>query len=183
MRETGIRVDFITVDGGEGGTGAPPLEYSNSIGMPLREALAFVADCLTGFGLRQDIRIIASGKILTAFHVVKNIALGADLCNSARGMMLALGCVHSLVCNTNRCPTGIATQDPRLGGPLPHRPPESFAYLSAHRPVRDQALRSDLSLSGDGGPALGRGAGPVPADHGGGLRRCLCATRLPDPHR
>ncbi|HFE32094.1 MAG TPA: FMN-binding glutamate synthase family protein [Gammaproteobacteria bacterium] len=114
MRETGIRVDFITVDGGEGGTGAAPLEYSNSIGMPLREALAFVADCLTGFGLRQDIRIIASGKILTAFHVVKNIALGADLCNSARGMMLALGCVHSLVCNTNRCPTGIATQDSRL---------------------------------------------------------------------
>jgi len=114
MRETGIRLDFITVDGGEGGTGAAPLEYSNSIGMPLREALAFVADCLTGFGLKQDIRIIASGKILTAFHVVKNIALGADLCNSARGMMLALGCVHSLVCNTNRCPSGIATQDPRL---------------------------------------------------------------------
>jgi len=114
MNETGILVDFITVDGGEGGTGAAPLEYTNSIGMPLREALAFVADCLIGFGLRQHIRIIASGKVITAFHVVKNIALGADMCNSARGMMLALGCVHSLVCNSNRCPSGIATQDPKL---------------------------------------------------------------------
>ncbi len=114
MQETGILVDFITVDGGEGGTGAAPLEYSNSVGMPLREALAFVTDCLTGFGLKQHIRIIASGKIITAFHVVKNIALGADMCNSARGMMLALGCVHSLVCNSNKCPSGIATQDPQL---------------------------------------------------------------------
>ncbi|MDT8399207.1 MAG: FMN-binding glutamate synthase family protein [Pseudomonadales bacterium] len=114
MVETGILLDFITVDGGEGGTGAAPLEYANSVGMPLREALAFVDDCLTGFDLRQHIKVIASGKILTGFHLVKNLALGADLCNSARGMMLALGCVQSLVCNTNRCPTGVATQDPRL---------------------------------------------------------------------
>ena len=114
MVETGVFPDFITVDGGEGGTGAAPLEYSNSVGMPLREALAFVSDCLTGYGLRPHIRIIASGKILTGFHLVKNMALGADLCNSARGMMLALGCVHSLSCNTNRCPTGVATQNPSL---------------------------------------------------------------------
>ncbi|HHJ38816.1 MAG: glutamate synthase [Methylothermaceae bacteria B42] len=114
MVESGILPDFITVDGGEGGTGAAPLEYSNSVGMPLREALAFVVDCLTGYGLRSHIRVIASGKILTGFHLVKNLALGADLCNSARGMMLALGCVHSLTCNSNRCPTGVATQDPRL---------------------------------------------------------------------
>ncbi len=114
MVTTGILPDFITVDGGEGGTGAAPLEYANSVGMPLREALAFVDDCLTGFGLRASIRIIASGKILTGFHLVKNLALGADLCNSARGMMFALGCVHSLTCNTNRCPSGVATQDPRL---------------------------------------------------------------------
>lgn len=106
--------DFITVDGGEGGTGAAPLEYTNSVGMPLREALAFVDDCLTGFGLRQHIRIIVSGKILTGFHLVKNLALGADICNSARGMMLALGCVQSLTCNSNHCPTGVATQNPRL---------------------------------------------------------------------
>jgi glutamate synthase domain-containing protein 2 len=114
MVESGIMPDFITVDGGEGGTGAAPLEYTNSVGMPLREALAFVDDCLIGFGLREDIRIIASGKILTGFHLVKNLALGADLCNSARGMMLALGCIQSLSCNSNRCPTGVATQDPRL---------------------------------------------------------------------
>ncbi len=114
MVKTGIKPDFITVDGGEGGTGAAPLEYSNSVGMPLRDAIAFVADCLRGFGLRQDIKIIASGKIFTAFHLIRCLGLGADLCNSARGMMLALGCVQSLVCNTNRCPTGIATQDPLL---------------------------------------------------------------------
>lgn len=114
MVETGITPDFITVDGGEGGTGAAPLEYSNSIGFPLREALAFVDDCLIGFDLRKQVKIIASGKIISAFQLVKNLSLGADICNSARGMMLALGCVQSLSCNTNKCPTGVATQDPKL---------------------------------------------------------------------
>lgn len=114
MVDTGIKPDFITVDGGEGGTGAAPLEYSNSVGMPLREGIAVVDDCLRGYGVRGDIRIIASGKIFTGFHMAKNLALGADLCNSARGMMLALGCVQSLICHTNHCPTGIATQDPEL---------------------------------------------------------------------
>ena len=114
MHNTGITPDFITVDGGEGGTGAAPLEYSNSVGMPLREALAFVDDCLRGFDLRDKIRIIAAGKIISSFQIAKNLALGADMCNSARGMMLALGCVQSLCCHTNRCPTGVATQDPRL---------------------------------------------------------------------
>ncbi len=114
MARSGTLPDFITVDGGEGGTGAAPLEYTNSVGMPLREALAFIDDCLTGFDLRHQVRIIAAGKILTGFHLVKNMALGADICNSARGMMLALGCVQSLTCNSNRCPTGVATQDARL---------------------------------------------------------------------
>lgn len=114
MVETGITPDFITVDGGEGGTGAAPLEYTNSIGFPLREALAFVDDCLIGFDLRKHVKIIASGKIISAFQLVKNLSLGADICNSARGMMLALGCVQSLSCNTNKCPTGVATQDPKL---------------------------------------------------------------------
>jgi glutamate synthase domain-containing protein 2 len=114
MVETGITPDFITVDGGEGGTGAAPLEYSNSVGMPLRDGLAFVVDTLIGFGLREQLRVIASGKIITGFHIARALALGADLCNSARGMMLAMGCVQSLECNTNRCPTGITTQDPRL---------------------------------------------------------------------
>ena len=118
MVELNITPDFVTVDGGEGGTGAAPLEYSNSIGSPLREALAFVDDCLVGFGVREDIKIIASGKIISGFHLVKNLALGADICNSARGMMLALGCVQSLSCNTNECPTGVATQDPNLSAGL-----------------------------------------------------------------
>lgn len=115
MIETDIKPDFITVDGGEGGTGAAPLEYSNSVGMPLREGLSFVCDALIGFGLKNEIKVIASGKVFTGFHIVKNIAMGADACNSARGMMVALGCVQSLVCNTNECPTGVATQNPRLG--------------------------------------------------------------------
>src|SRR5690606_39055194 len=114
MVETGIQPDFITVDGGEGGTGAAPLEFSNSVGMPLRDALAFVYDCLTGFGLKRHIKIIASGKIATGFDLVKNFALGADICNSARGMMMALGCIQALQCNANTCPTGVATQDPDL---------------------------------------------------------------------
>lgn len=111
MITTGIKPDFITIDGGEGGTGAAPVEFSNSMGMPLRDGLAFAHDTLTGFDLKKDIKIIAAGKIFTAFHMVKTIALGADLCNSARGMMLALGCIQALQCNTNKCPVGVATQD------------------------------------------------------------------------
>ena len=114
MVKTGTYPDFITVDGGEGGTGAAPLEFSNSVGMPLREALAFVYDVLTGFDLKKHIRIIASGKIATGFDLVKNFALGADMCNSARGMMFALGCIQALECNKNTCPTGVATQDKGL---------------------------------------------------------------------
>ncbi len=114
MVKTGIMPDFITVDGGEGGTGAAPLEFSNSVGMPLRDALAFVYDALNGFALKRHVKIIASGKVSTGFDIVKNISLGADMCNSARAMMLALGCIQALECNTNNCPTGVATQNPNL---------------------------------------------------------------------
>jgi glutamate synthase domain-containing protein 2 len=114
MVKTGIMPDFITVDGGEGGTGAAPLEFSNSVGMPLREALAFVYDALNGFALKRHIKIIASGKVATGFDIVKLLSLGADMCNSARAMMLALGCIQALECNTNKCPTGVATQDKNL---------------------------------------------------------------------
>ena len=114
MLETGISPDFITVDGGEGGTGAAPLEFSNSMGMPKRDALVLVHDILTGLDLRDPIRIIVSGKILSAFHMVRALALGADTCNSARGMMFALGCIQALRCNNNMCPTGITTQNPAL---------------------------------------------------------------------
>lgn len=106
--------DFITVDGGEGGTGAAPPEFSNSVGMPLLDALAFVDNTLRGFAIRNQMRLICSGKILTGFHIVRAMALGADACNSARGMMLALGCIQALECNKNSCPTGVATQDHQL---------------------------------------------------------------------
>ena len=112
MLATGIKPDFITVDGGEGGTGAAPLEFSNGVGMPLTEGLVLVDDFLRGFGLRDEIVVIASGKIVTGFDIVRTLALGADVCNSARGMMFALGCIQALSCNTNQCPTGITTQDP-----------------------------------------------------------------------
>jgi len=114
MVETGVTPDFITVDGGEGGTGAAPLEFSNSVGMPALDGWSFVDNALRGAGLRDRIRVIAAGKILTGFHMLKALALGADLCVSARGMMLALGCIQALRCNTDHCPTGITTQNPAL---------------------------------------------------------------------
>ena len=114
MVELDIYPDFITVDGGEGGTGAAPVEFSNSVGMPYREGLAFVYDALVGFGIKKHIKIIASGKIMTSFHIFRALALGADACYSARAMMLALGCIQALECNRNNCPTGVATQDPTL---------------------------------------------------------------------
>ncbi|MGH2665573.1 FMN-binding glutamate synthase family protein [Flavobacterium sp.] len=114
MVQTKTYFDFITVDGGEGGTGAAPQEYSDHVGMPLREALAFVYDCLNGFGIKNEIKIIASGKVITGFDIIKCLSIGADVCNSARGMMFALGCIQALECHANTCPTGVATQDPKL---------------------------------------------------------------------
>ncbi len=114
MKETGIWPDFITVDGGEGGTGAAPVEFSNSIGLPLVDGLTFVHDSLIKWGLRGNIRVMASGKIFDGFHIAKTLALGADLCNSARAMMMALGCIQALECHTNSCPVGVATQNKSL---------------------------------------------------------------------
>ncbi len=114
MVKTGLRPDFIVVDGGEGGTGAAPLEFSNSVGMPFREGLAFAVDTLQGFDLKKDIKVFASGKIITGFHLFRALAIGADATYSARAMMLALGCIQALECNTNKCPTGVATQNPEL---------------------------------------------------------------------
>ena len=114
MHETGTKPDFITVDGGEGGTGAAPLEFTNHIGTPLVEGLIFVHNALVGFDLRKDIRVLSSGKITTGFDIIKRLAMGADICNSARGMMMALGCIQALKCNSNTCPGGVTTQDPTL---------------------------------------------------------------------
>lgn len=106
--------DFISVDGGEGGTGAAPLEFSDAVGMPFLEGLAFVHDALTGFGIRDQIKLIGSGKILDGFDIFRAMALGADICSSARAMMMALGCIQALECNKNTCPTGVATMNPEL---------------------------------------------------------------------
>lgn len=114
MISLGIKPDFITVDGGEGGTGAAPIEFSDSIGMPLKDGLAFVYNTLVGYNLKKDIKIIASGKVFTGFHIARTLALGADLVNSARAMMMAVGCIQALECNTNKCPVGVATQDKSL---------------------------------------------------------------------
>ncbi len=113
MLATGIVPDFIVVDGGEGGTGAAPVEFSDHIGLPMREGLLFVHNTLLGAGLRDKIRIGAAGKLVSAFDLAAVLAIGADWVNSARGFMFALGCIQSLSCHTNRCPVGIATQDPR----------------------------------------------------------------------
>jgi glutamate synthase domain-containing protein 2 len=112
MLETKTYPDFIVVDGKEGGTGAAPLEFMDHLGMPMREGLVFVHNALVGIGARDRIRIGVAGKIVTAFDIARAMALGADWCNSARGFMFSLGCIQSLSCHTDRCPTGVATQDP-----------------------------------------------------------------------
>jgi glutamate synthase domain-containing protein 2 len=111
MLETGVTPDFIVVDGAEGGTGAAPLEFSDHIGTPMREGLLFAHNTLVGAGLRDRVRIGASGKVVSAFDIACVLALGADWANAARGFMFAIGCIQSQSCHTNRCPTGVATQD------------------------------------------------------------------------
>lgn len=114
MVKTGITPDFITIDGGEGGTGAAPVEFSNSVGTPYKDGLSFAYNALEGFDLKDKIKLLASGKIVSGFDIYKSLALGADACYSARAMMMALGCIQALECNRNSCPTGVATQDPSL---------------------------------------------------------------------
>ncbi|MBZ9556859.1 MULTISPECIES: FMN-binding glutamate synthase family protein [unclassified Modicisalibacter] len=113
MRETGIRPDFITIDGAEGGTGAAPQEFSDRLGNYINEALPFVHQCLVGTGLRDDLKLIASGKVALGFDMVVKMALGADMCNAARPFMFSVGCIQARRCHTNQCPTGVTTQDPK----------------------------------------------------------------------
>src|SRR3954463_8483136 len=133
MLETQIYPDFIVVDGKEGGTGAAPLEFMDHLGMPMREGVNFVHNALIGIGARDRIKIGASGKIATAFDIARAMALGADWCNSARGFMFALGCIQSLSCHTDRCPTGVATQDPSRNRALvvPHKTERVYNYHHA----------------------------------------------------
>jgi glutamate synthase domain-containing protein 2 len=111
MRKTGVYPDYIVVDGSEGGTGAAPLEFVDHIGMPARDGVMFVHNALVGLGVRDRIKVGAGGKITSAFDMARMMGLGADWCNSARGFMFALGCIQSQSCHTDRCPTGVATQD------------------------------------------------------------------------
>jgi glutamate synthase domain-containing protein 2 len=112
MVETGITPDFIVIDGKEGGTGAAPLEFMDHVGMPLREGLTFAHNALIGVGLRDKVRLGASGKIISAFDMARVMALGADWCNAARGFMFAVGCIQAQSCHTGMCPTGVTSPDP-----------------------------------------------------------------------
>ncbi|MEQ8785262.1 MAG: FMN-binding glutamate synthase family protein [Pirellulaceae bacterium] len=132
MLDTGVTPDFITVDGGEGGTGAAPIEFSDSLGSPLREGLMLVHNALVGCGLRDKIKIAASGKVSSAFSIARNLAIGADWCNAARGFMMAVGCIQAQACHTNKCPVGVATQDPVRQRAL-HVPDKSQRAYHLHK--------------------------------------------------
>ena len=162
MVETQTYLDFITVDGGEGGTGAAPQEYSDHVGMPLRDALAFVYDALNGFDLKDQIKIICSGKDITGFDIIRNLSLGADLCNSARGMMFALGCIQALECHANTCPTGVATQDPALTKGLV---PEEKSFRVAR--YQKETVKSAMDLMASAG-----------ISHPDGVDRTVVSTRV-----
>ncbi|WP_241559896.1 FMN-binding glutamate synthase family protein [Solirhodobacter olei] len=120
MRKTGIYPDFIVVDGGEGGTGAAPLELSDSVGMPLIDGLILMRNALVGAGVRDKVRLAASGKVYSGFGLAHNLALGADWCNAARAFMFSIGCIQAQRCHLGTCPTGVTTQDPsRQRGLIP----------------------------------------------------------------
>lgn len=146
MLETGVVPDFIVVDGKEGGTGAAPLEFANHVGMPLVEGLSFVHNTLRGAGLRDRVRIGAAGKLVTAFDIARALAIGADWANSARGFMFAIGCIQAQACHTNRCPTGVATQDPLRQRAL-HVPDKAERVASFHR----NTLRALADMAGAAG--------------------------------
>jgi glutamate synthase domain-containing protein 2 len=146
MLETGITPDFIVVDGGEGGTGAAPLEFTNHVGAPLTEALILVHNTLVGLNLRSKIKLGAAGKLVSAFDLARTLAIGADWCNSARGFMFALGCIQSQSCHTDHCPTGIATQDRSRQRGLVVPEKAERVYHFHHNTVR--ALRDLIAAAG-----------------------------------
>ncbi|MBO6510772.1 MAG: FMN-binding glutamate synthase family protein [Roseibium sp.] len=146
MLKTGIKPDFIVVDGAEGGTGAAPVEFANRLGTPLRQGLSFVHNSLVASGLRDDIKIGASGKLISAFDIAGTMCLGADWGNSARGFMFAVGCIQSQSCHTNKCPTGVATQDPKRQQAL-DVPDKSVRVTNFHDNTL-KALRAFTAASG-----------------------------------
>jgi glutamate synthase domain-containing protein 2 len=164
MLETGITPDFIVVDGAEGGTGAAPVEFVDHVGTPLREGLRLVHNTLVGIGLRENIKLGASGKIISAFDMTRIMALGADWCNSARGFMFAVGCIQAQACHTGLCPTGVTTQDP-------HR---QKALVVADKSVRV------ANFHGNTLRALGELLGAAGLHHPGELRPHHIARRIPN---
>ena len=180
MLQTGIYPDFIVVDGNEGGTGAAPLEFMDHLGMPMREGVNFVHNALIGINARDRIRIGAAGKVATAFDMARAMAIGADWCNSARGFMFALGCIQSLSCHTDQCPTGVTTQDPLRARALvvPHKIDRVYNYHHATL----HALAELLAAAGSTSAAVA--ADPFLAadlDHRGAvirksIRRCVRAN-------
>lgn len=133
MQETQLMPDFISIDGAEGATGAAPLAHTDYLGYPLKDALMFLDNELRSAGLRDEIKIIASAKVFTGADLAIMLALGADLCQSARGFMMSIGCIHALKCNTNHCPAGVATHDPWLerGLVVEDKIPRVFNYQQA----------------------------------------------------
>ncbi len=151
MHETGLRPDFIVVDGAEGGTGASPAEFIDHVGLPMHEALMLVHNTLVGLDLRERIRLGAAGKVTSAFDIARTMAMGADWCNAGRGFMFALGCIQSLSCHTDRCPTGIATQDRRRWGKLD--PADKATRVHHYHLNTVRALRDLLCAAGLNSPA------------------------------
>ncbi|GAB3682135.1 FMN-binding glutamate synthase family protein [Salinisphaera aquimarina] len=143
MLETGIQPDFITVDGAEGGTGAAPTEFEDFIGTYINEALPFVHNCLVGIGKRDEIRVIASGKVAMGFDMVEKIALGADMCNAARPFMFSVGCIQALRCHTNTCPTGVTSQNPARSRSI-----DVVSKALRVRNFHDATIKSFLDITG-----------------------------------
>ena len=155
MRETGLLPDFIVVDGAEGGTGAAPAEFIDHVGVPMHEALMLVHNTLVGLDLRSRIRIGAAGRITSAFDVARTLAMGADWCNAGRGFMFALGCIQAQSCHTDRCPTGVATQDPSRWKHL-DVPDKAVRVFNFHqntlKALRDLIAAAGLTHPGQIGP-------------------------------
>ncbi len=155
MHETGILPDFIVVDGAEGGTGAAPAEFIDHVGVPMHEALLLVHNTLVGLNLRDRIRIGAAGRITSAFDIARTLALGADWCNAARGFMFALGCIQSQSCHNDKCPTGVATQDPSRWKHLdvPDKATRVFHFQqNTLKALRDLLGAAGLAHPGELGP-------------------------------
>ncbi len=151
MQQSGLLPDFIVVDGSEGGTGAAPVEFMDHIGVPMHEALMLVHNTLVGLDLRDRIRLAGAGRITSAFDIARTLAMGADWCNAGRGFMFALGCIQSLSCHNDRCPTGIATQDPARWRNLDPADKATRVYQFHLNTVR--ALRDLLCAAGLNDPA------------------------------